>query len=141
MDFTKLQADHSCNCLENANEETDNLYAIKTMKDVLRVQDFNSYWDKGRRPKNDDCTEICSLKGISLSIINEDTKDAVIETYKELFPLAPKYKPYLSIIKLYETSGMVKHTPIDLNQYHFDFYKSDAFDFTKVNLINVNELH
>lgn len=141
MEFKELLDNHECDCLQNTNEDNDNLYAIKTMKNVLRIQDFYSYWDKGRKPKNDDCKEICSLKGVSVSIFTDDTKDSVIEVYKELFPLAPKYKPYLSIIKFYKSSGVVKHTPIDQNEHHFDFYKSDKFDHTKVNLISVNELH
>lgn len=141
MDFNKLNEGINCNCLENALSADDNSFAIKTMKSDLRIQDFTSYWEKGRRTESNDCKDICSLKGISMSIFNEETKEKVIEIFKELFPLAPKYKPYLSVINLYENSGLTKHTPNDMNSFHYDFYKSDTFDHTKVNLINAKELY
>jgi hypothetical protein len=141
MEFKNLNECAVCNCIQDAKEDYQSNFALKTMKTELRIQDFNSYWDKGKRPISNQCEEICSLKGVSVSIFNDETKEAVLEIFKSLFPLAPKYKPFLSVVKLYDKSGLVKHTPNELNQYHFDFYKSDNFDFAKVELINVNELH
>lgn len=142
MEFKNIEEEHNCDCIENSVEDNNSTYAIKTMKDFLRLQDFNSYWDKGKKPVNyNDCKEVCSLKGVSVSIFNDDTKEEVTNIYKELFPLAPKYKPYLSVVKFYESSGVVKHTPNDGNTHHFDFYKSDTFDFEKVDVIQINELH
>jgi len=141
MEFNNLKENTVCNCIEDAKEDYENNYAIKTMKTELRIQDFKSYWEKSKRPETNECKEVCSLKGVSVSIFNDETKDAVINIYKTLFPLAPKYKPILKVVKLYDKSGMVKHTPSKLNSHHFDFYKCDTFDFTKVELINVNQLH
>lgn len=141
MDFKNINSELQCDCLENSNEDFENLYAIKIMKSELRTQDFNSYWEKGRRPKNFECKEACSLKGVSISKFNADTKDEVVEIYKSLFPLAPKYKPYLGVIQFTESSGMTKHTPNEINKHHFDFFKCDTFDFNKVILKNINELH
>lgn len=141
MEFNTIKEGTVCNCFDNANEDLQNNFAIKTMKSELRVQDFNSYWEKGKRPITNECEEICSLKGVSISIFNDETKDAVINIFKSLFPLAPKYKPYLSVVKLYDKSGLVKHTPNEINQYHYDLYKCDTFDYANVELININELH
>ena len=141
MEFTKLKADTDCDCLENSTSQLETNFAIKIMKDHLRVQDFISYWDKGRRSKNDDCQEICSLKGNSVSVFEDDTKEQVIEIFKGLFPLAPKYKPYLFIVKFKHDCGNIKHTPDELNPFHYDFYKCDTFDLSQVSLIKVNELH
>lgn len=142
MEYKNLLSDHNCECLTNALEDNISTFAIKTPKNVLRIQDFNSYWEKGKRPDNmNDCDEVCSYKGVSVSIFNDTTKDEVVNIFKELFPLAPKYKPFLSVVKFYESSGVVKHTPNDQNIHHYDFYKTDDFDFTKVSLIQVNELH
>jgi hypothetical protein len=140
MEFTKLKEGHNCNCIENAKIDTNNLYAIKTMKNILRPQDFNSYWEKGKRPDVDDCFKICSLKGVSMSLFNNETKDEVSKIFKILFPLSPKYKPFISIVKIHDDAGVVKHTPDEVNQHHFDFYKSDTFDYTKMNLESTNEL-
>lgn len=142
MEFENILSGHICDCLEKAVEDNSSNFAMKTMKENMRVQDFNSYWEKGKRPEdNNNCDEVCSYKGVSISIFNENTKDEVVNVYKELFPLAPKYKPYLSVVKFYDSSGVVKHTPNDGNAHHYDFYKSDTFDFTKVDIITVNELH
>lgn len=65
MDFNNLNSDHTCNCFNNAFEDNSNYYAIKIMKNQMRIQDFNSYWDKGKRSEdNNDCEKICSLKGV-----------------------------------------------------------------------------
>lgn len=142
MEFKKIQSDQNCNCLDKAVEDNNSNFAIKTMKENLRVQDFNSYWEKGKRPNDkNSCNEVCSYKGVSISIFDDNTKEEVINIYKELFPLAPKYKPYLSVVKFYDLSGVVKHTPNDGNTHHYDFYKSDTFDFEKVDVLQVNELH
>jgi len=142
MEFKNILSEHNCDCLDKAIEDNASNFAIKTMKENLRVQDFQSYWEKGKRPDdNSNCEKICSLKGISISIFNDITKDEVETIYKELFPLAPKYKPYLNVVKFYDSSGVVKHTPKDFNIHHYDFYKSDTFDFLNVDVIQVNELH
>jgi hypothetical protein len=141
MTFNNFNSDHTCNCFDNAFEDVDSFYAIKTNKDQLRSQDFNSYWDKGRRSGDNNCEEICSLKGVSISIFNEDSKEEVKTVYQQLFKLAPGYKPHLSVVKFYHSSGMVKSTPSKINKHHYDLYKSDDFDYSKVELIEVNELH
>ena len=142
MEFKNLLSEQNCNCLDKSRQDTTTHFAIKTMKENLRVQDFSSYWEKGKRPEeNGNCEEVCSYKGVSISIFNDETKNEVENIYKELFPLAPKYKPYLSVIKFYDSSGVVKHTPNDVNIHHFDLYKSDTFDFSKIDVIQVNDLH
>lgn len=142
MEFKNILSGHNCDCLDKAIEDNTSHFAIKTMKENLRAQDFQSYWEKGKRPDdNSDCEKICSFKGVSISIFNDITKDEVETIYRELFPLAPKYKPYLNVVKFYDSSGVVKYTPKDFNIHHYDFYKSDTFDFLNVDIIQVNDLH
>lgn len=142
MKFESILSGHNCDCLDKAVKDNSSIFAMKTMKENMRVQDFSSYWEKGKRPEDsNNCDEVCSYKGVSISIFNDNTKEEVVNVYRELFPLAPKYKPYLSIVKFYDLSGIVKHTPNEGNNHHYDFYKSDTFDFTKVDVIKINELH
>lgn len=142
MEFKNILSEHNCNCLEKAIEDNTSHFAIKTMKENLRGQDFQSYWEKGKSlDDNSNCEKICSFKGVSISIFNDITKDEVVTIFKELFPLAPKYKPYLNVVKFYDSSGVVKHTPNEINIHHYDFYKSDTFDFLNVEVIEVNELY
>lgn len=141
MEFNKLNEETICICTENANEDVINNFVLKINKNELRLQDFNTYWEKGRRPTTKECSEICSLKGLSISIFNNETKEKVLNIFKTLFPLAPGYKPYLAIVSFKNGLGVTKYTPSKINQFHFDFYKCDAFDYKNVNLINITELH
>ncbi|WP_312312230.1 hypothetical protein [Empedobacter brevis] len=141
MNFTKTFGDIQCNCVEGSNEDTNNNYALKTIKENLRIQDFYSYHEKGKTITDTKCDNICSFRGVSVSLYNEETEENVLKLYKELFPLSPGYKPYLKIIKFGENCGKVKHTPSNNNDYHFDFYKCDTFAIDKIEVIEVKELH
>ena len=111
MEFKILSSEHNCDCFDEAFEDNTSSFAIKTMKENLRVQDFNSYWEKGKRPAdNKNCDEVCSYKGVSISIFNDSTRDDVMNIYKELFPLAPKYKPYISVVTLWFIWRCKAHT-------------------------------
>lgn len=141
MEFNKLSEETICNCIENANEDLVGSYALKINKSKIRPQDFNTYWEKGRKPSTDECREICSLKGLSISIFNDETKDKVLEIYKTLFSLSPKYKPYVAVVRFNNGLGVIKYSPSKFNPFHCDFYKCDTFDYSNVNLIKVTELH
>ena len=136
MEFKNLSIDTVCDCLNNGVVDNISRFAIKTMKDHLRDNDFKTYWEKGRRAE--DCKEICSLKGQSLTIVNNDQDlQATVEVYRELFPFSPKYKSHITLITLKENSGYVKHTPIiNVNTLHHDFYKCDNFTLNHINFIS-----
>lgn len=141
MTFEKLHQDSSCNCIEvNCFEDAQSHWGIKTNKDILREADFRSKHEKGQieEGKAYNCGELCSLKGVSMSIVKnqeQDHKDNVLKIYKQLFPSAPRYKPYLSIIKFKEGSGVIKFTPLEINPLHHDFYKCDSFVHSEVELV------
>lgn len=133
MDFNNLHVDCNCDCVKDALPDTESHYVLKTMKNFLREQDFKSYWEKGKR--DEDCEKICSFKGTSVSVFNEETKEEISDIYKELFPVAPKYKPYFTVLKFGENCGVTKHTPEPRNPHHHDFFKCDTFIYTDVILI------
>lgn len=136
MTFNDLHADIVCRCTdEGCNISNESTYALKTMQNILREQDFTSYWAKGKRPDGTDCNDVCSYKGNSISIFTDETKEFVITLYKTIFPLAPKYKPFLSIVRFNGVNGVVKPTPFPQNPHHYDFYKSDDFVLANVELI------
>ena len=127
MEFANLHNDIKCNCTDNCYADTVSLFAMKTMKSFLREADFLSYWQKGKRPIGEECKDICSYKGNSMSIFTDESKEVVKAYYKAIFPIAPGYKPFISIIKFKDDSGVVKHTPDEGNPHHYDFYKCDTF--------------
>lgn len=142
MNFTNIEKDTTCNCLQDTSEDYNSKFALKINKSHIRENDFKTYWEKGRRNKNiDECNETCSLKGQSVTILkNEKDINSTLKVYKELFPLSPGYKPYCAILKLKENSGVIKSTPSKINPLHCDFYKSDKFSNEKIELIKTISL-
>lgn len=141
MTFEKLHQDTPCNCLSNdCFEDVQSHWGLKTNKELLRENDFRSKHEKGQidQEKTYECDELCSLKGMSMSLVKnttQDNKDAILEIYKQLFPSAPKYKPYLSIIKFKAGLGLIKYSPLADNPFHHDLYKCDTFEHSEVELI------
>lgn len=134
MKFEKLNADTNCTCALDGLIDNASHFALKINKENLRENDFKTHWEKGKTSTI--CDEICSLKGQSLTIVNnQEDLDKTIQVYKQLFPISPSYKPFCAIITLNEDSGVVKLTPIEINPLHHDFYKSDDFTIDKVSLI------
>lgn len=135
MEFKDLHNDTNCNCLEGTNEDLESLYCLKTNKDHLRPQDFKSHWEKGKRPSSDDCKSVCSYKGKSISILEDNNEIKVGKIFLQIFNLSPTYKPYLTKIKFLGESGKVKKTPTQVNKFHYDFYKSDEFELSKIEYV------
>jgi hypothetical protein len=112
MDFDKLHSDCNCICTQAAEENVSSMFVIKTMKNAIREKDFVSYWEKGKRQKEgDECEIICSLKGNSVTIVDETSMDTVKRIFQEIFSIAPSFKPYFTIVKFKQRGGLVKHTP------------------------------
>lgn len=134
-------ADTSCQCLQGAFIDLESMFAIKTMKDFLRDVDFTTYFEKGRLPSSENCDDICSVKGQSITMVNsEEDLIATVNVYKELFPFSPKYKSHYTLVRLKEDSGLIKLTPTENNPLHHDFYKSDEFTLEKINFISSTPL-
>lgn len=136
MTFEDLHKDISCDCIADASQDFESTFGLKTNKDHLREVDFNSHWEKGKKPSSSDCREVCSYKGKSISLIVNDNANAVLQIFQSLFTLSPGYKPYFTIIKFGEDTGLVKATPDTVNPYHFDFYKCDNFQFSNIEQIS-----
>ena len=138
MNFKILDADTNCDCTKDAVIDNSSRFALKMNQDVMKEKDFKTYWEKGRRPENMNCEEICSHKGQSLTIVNNELDlSKTISVYKKLFPFSPSYKTHCAIITLNENSGVVKSTPIEINPLHYDFYKSDEFSINKITTLQI----
>ncbi len=137
MTFDNIISNPNCSCLVDAVEDSTSKFALKTNKAKIAEVNFKSKWEKDDN-SHTDCKKVCSKKGVSLSIINEDNSNLnkVVDIYKKIFPLAPGYKPVCSIVTLGDKNGLVKSTPSLNNVFHHDFYKCDAFDFNKINYIS-----
>jgi hypothetical protein len=140
MEFNNLLSDSNCNCLTNCNQDVSSFFGVKTNKNFLRDVDFTSHWEKSGGREESDCEKVCGEKGKSMSITQNDktnSKEDVIKIFQQLFPVTPKYKPFLSIVKFKEDAGLIKVTPLKDNPFHHDFYKCDTFSLTLVELVEV----
>ena len=136
MNFRTLNSDTNCDCTKDATIDNVSRFALKMNKSSMRENDFKTYWEKGKTSTV--CSEICSYKGQSLTIVNNQTDlETTIDVYKKLFPFSPSYRTHCAVITLNENSGLVKHTPIDINPLHYDFYKYDDFSIDKVTKMQI----
>lgn len=132
MEFSNLHKDTDCNCLSETFQDNDKIYCIKTNKNKLREVDMKSKWEKGERLEDTDCKRICGKKGKSVTLINEHNEEKILEIFRQLFPISPTYKPFITKVKFGEETGVLKNTPSLRNEFHHDFYKCDTFKFENV---------
>ena len=140
LTYTKLHLNLDCDCIINAMSDTISNFGRKTNKSSLRINDFKSNWEKNGSEEDGNCKRKCSHRSISLSKITVENKELVLDVFRETFRIAPSYKPYINIIKLKETAGVVKKSPSRNNPHHYDFFKCDTFALTDVETIEVIQL-
>lgn len=138
MTFSKLHLNLECDCLEHAVLDTISNFGLKTNKSTIRDRDFRSKWEKTGKDIDEDCKRKCLYRSVSVSKINAENREEVFTIFKQLFPISPKYKPYLNIFSCQDSAGLVKETPSKKNRYHCSFYKCDTF--TIQNIIPVESI-
>jgi hypothetical protein len=144
MTFDSLHADTDCDCLGDAFENTEKLFARKISKPNLRIADFTSHWERSKRPSEDSCIEICKYKGISVNYWDALTEQQVIDKYVKslrLIDLDNKIiKDSILIFRFKSKMGSLKYSPSKLDPSHCTFYKSDTFDIQEIEVIETIEL-
>jgi len=135
MTFNKLKFVSECNCLSDAIIDTESQFGRVTSTDNLKDKDFRSKFEKSGKDIEGNCKKKCSHRGISLSIVNDESISDVISIFKELFPISPRYKRFINIISFTEKAGLVKRTQSKNNKHHWDLYKCDTFSLQEINLI------
>lgn len=145
MTFENLHIGTDCNCLHRAKPNSTDLFARRVGKAPdLKDRDFRTHHERSKEPDDpDNCSIVCGYRGLSVDLWNDDTKEQILNRYgitNAFAPVIGKKKNQLSIIRLNEASGVVKHTPIkgpSPNPYHYDWYKCDNFDLTLVELVDL----
>lgn len=135
MTFNDLQIDTDCDCIKDAFEDFEGLYARKMNKKGTepKARDFKSYWESGKRPTDEkNCDATCRYKGVSVNPWNEKTKSFVQELFTESVRIAPKHKKKICIFKLAAEGGAFRHTPVEGNEDHHDLMKSDQFSVESI---------
>jgi hypothetical protein len=141
MTFDKIAESNNCNCLNGCSEDYTNVFARKVgIAKTLKLRDFKTHHERNKVPSQlNNCKEVCGFRGISVDIWNDESKDIVLKKYFTTIAFSPKYKSNISIIKLKQDAGIVKHTPVNnpLNEFHYDFYKSDNFVIESIELVDL----
>ena len=131
MGFENITKDTPCDCLKDALLDTETIFARVLNKDTISDKDFYSKWDKGHTSEL--CEEVCGLKGVSVSKIENDAiKQEIIGLYSQVFKISPKYRRGVLLFKFKEVAGLLKPTPDEFNKYHHDFYKTDSFNLSLI---------
>lgn len=144
MTFDSLHAGTDCDCLGEAFENTEKIFARKISKPNLRIADFSSHWERNKGHSEHLCTEICKYKGISVNYWDVLTQQQVIDKYAKslrFIDLDNKIiKDSILIFRFKSKMGSLKYSPSKLDPSHYTFFKSDTFDIQDIEVINTIEL-
>ena len=135
MKFEKLHNGIECNCVKKAVDDFDNKYLRKLRKDQLSEKDFLTHWERGIGNEETDCEKICSYNGISINQADEKTENIIIEKYKTTFNINPKKGAHLLKFKIKNNAGKVSHAPLEDDDTHYNFFKSDEFNLETLEVI------
>ncbi|MBS4035900.1 MAG: hypothetical protein KGZ85_15655 [Ignavibacterium sp.] len=141
MTFEKIAENNKCKCLDNTSEDTKNKYyrVLKKGNAELNAQDLLTNYENNIKPKFDNCEGICSNRALSFEITNDEVKEVVLDILRTKFGITPGLKSrFATLIKFEQDAGKLKQSGDD--KYHYDFYKDDNFDMTKVEIIETIDL-
>ncbi len=132
MTFEKIFYGTECDCLKDTKENVvDNfLRAFENIDLNISDDDFKSLYELEIKPRNNNCEEICSNRGVSVSKIDDSNKEFIIKHFVKTFVFAPKIKKnFVVMFSFKKYSGKLKRTGNckSRNPYHYEFYKSDEF--------------
>ncbi|MBF0345637.1 MAG: hypothetical protein HQL06_15595 [Nitrospirae bacterium] len=146
MKFDNIHKDIDVNCItDEVRENTTDIFLRKLYKNTLplHIQDFQSYWEEGKRQPKE---KICMLKGVSVfkggidEIVDtlkkdEKKKDDKIKENKKFKPKAKQYRYYCSL-RFKKDAGKIWKT----GSQHYTFFKSDSFDTDKLEILEIKSL-
>ena len=141
MTFQGLVDGVDANCIYNViSKYTENIEDTfcKRVDKNLSAREFRSFWEMGKivEPTEDNCEDILSKKGVSVSKFNNQTRDHIIQLYRSVCSHAPQLKhKYYCSFKFKSGAGKVRHSPTNDDPYHHDFYKSDEFSTNFIEII------
>ncbi len=144
MTFDSLHADTDCDCVNEAFENTNQLFARKISKPSPKNADFKTYWERDKRPIQNKCSEVCQFKGISINFWDKDSENQVIDKYvtslKTQIQVGKNIKDCILVFKFKKDVGSLMPSPTKKDPSHFTFFKSDSFDIEGIEEVNIIEL-
>jgi|GEM_PF-5763740 len=147
MTFEKLLKDTQCDILKDTFVDNTSTFIRRVKRITLRVEDFESKWEKNeKRPEKEyiedwiikkksltksDYSEVANLKGVSVDAYTMDTLSEIIARHRTQMAFITRNKcEYICLFKLNHPGGKFRYSPIPQeNQDHHDLYKSDQFSY------------
>ncbi|UOQ53525.1 hypothetical protein [Hymenobacter cellulosivorans] len=134
----KLTNSHVCDCMSGAINTNSEMFIRRIGAKKVKAGDFKVKIEREDTVDGDTCDEFCSQREISINNIERYDKDEIIESYKIELMKQKKYAPniefFYSEFCFSDGSGRVKHTPQHGHESHHDFYKSDTFDISMLQI-------
>ena len=143
MTFESLHTDTDCDCLGEAFEDIEKVFARKISKPNLRVADFSSHWERNKKPNVLNCDNTCMYKGLSCNEWNDESKGQVLAKYVNLINNQEKtgiINDAILIFKIKQGGGLMKYSPSRNDISHHTFFKSDTFNTGYLEIIEVINL-
>jgi hypothetical protein len=141
MQFTKIIENNTCDCLSDATENLTDQFVRKVgTSSSIKDRDFKNNFERGKILQDEnDCKERCGFHAVSIEIWNDVSSKLLLEKYFTTLGISPKYRNNLCVMKFKSGSGVLKHTPdqIDYNEFHYDLYKEDSFNVENLELVDM----
>lgn len=138
MTFEKLTNGHDCDCLEKTSiPNSEDVFLRKLRKQQLEEKDFETHWERGIGVDSTECEDICNYKAISINLTSAEIENSIFEHYKTTFSINPKKGGHCLKFKFKEGAGKVIYAPVVDGDSHHNFFKSDLFELTHLELVIV----
>lgn len=136
MNFDKTFAGIDCKCLDGSLEDNESIFLRRVGESkTLKERDFKTHIERGKTPPSNSCDDQCGYRGLSIEK-HQQGWDEFHEVRKSLTnAFSPQHKYQMAKIKINPDFGAVKFTPEQQggsNPFHYDFYKSSAFDINSL---------
>lgn len=131
----------TCNCHDKCGEDLESIYVRKVNKEKVHIKDFLTKWERKKMTECENCETYCSDNNVSISkTMNDDDTIKVIDSFKQIFALAPGLKPHLCYFKFKKEAGVLKPEPGDTYNHHI-FYKHENFSLDSIEVSKVESLY
>lgn len=145
MKFSNLHTGLDCCCIKvlDANINTDDVFSHRLNSDKITYSDFQSFLEQGKEERGDD-RKRCMLRGVSIDLYNDESKEFLKERYKSQTSITVGFKPkavkYYCVFKLNASLGKVASTSNSKNKYHHTLLKSDDFNRDHIIVIDIEKI-
>lgn len=144
MTFEVLHSDTECNCICDALENTNLLFARKISKPSPKSGDFKTHWERNRRPNSESCNDICLHKGISINFWNNNSEEQIINKYVNTLKFQSQenknQRDCILVFRFKKDAGLIKSSPTKNDPSHCTFFKSDSFNIDGIEEVKIIEL-